>query len=147
MPPDPTPLATAARRKSEHAQIRARNALRELDQQGRPVTFQAVARQAGVSRQWLYQQPELRREIERLRARPALDRSPLVPDAHRASDASLRQRLETLRAENRALREQATDLKAELAIAYGQRRIEDNALATLGAKKRQPSQAQKARWR
>ena len=29
MPPDPTPLATAARRKSEHAYARAGKALRE----------------------------------------------------------------------------------------------------------------------
>jgi hypothetical protein len=53
MPPNPTPLATAARRKREHAQARTRNALCELDQQGRAITFQAVARHAGVSRQWL----------------------------------------------------------------------------------------------
>jgi hypothetical protein len=122
MPPDPTPLATAARRKSEHAHARACNALGELDQQGRPITFQAVARHAGVSRQWLYQQPELRREIERLRDRNIAATAPRVPDAQRASTASLRQRLENLRVENRGLREQVAELKTELAIAYGQRR-------------------------
>ena len=88
MPPDPTPLASAARRKREHAQARARTALRELNQQGRAITFQAVARQAGVSRQWLCQQPELRNEIERLRDRYVADMRPPVPDAHRASMAS-----------------------------------------------------------
>jgi hypothetical protein len=31
MPPDPTPLATAAGRKREHAQTHAREALRDLD--------------------------------------------------------------------------------------------------------------------
>jgi hypothetical protein len=124
MPPDGTPLATAARRKREQAQTRARNALRELDQQGRPITFQSVARHARVSRQWLYQQPELRKEIEALRDRSIADSRPRVPDAQRASTASLRQRLENLRAENRRLREQVTELKAELAIAYGQQRDE-----------------------
>jgi hypothetical protein len=122
MPPDRTPLATAARRKREHAQARTRGAVRELDQQGRAITFQAVARQAGVSRQWLYQQPELRNEIERLRERHIAVTGPQVPDAQRATTASLRQRLENLRAENRSLREQVAELKAELAIAYGRRR-------------------------
>jgi hypothetical protein len=124
MPPDTTPLATAAKRKSAHARSRARNALRELDQQGRPITFQAVARHARVSRQWLYQQPELRKQIERLRDRNVADTRPRVPDAHRASTASLRQRNGLLLAENRRLRDQVAGLKAELAIAYGQRRAE-----------------------
>ena len=124
MPPNPTPLATAARRKREHAQARTRNALCELDQQGRAITFQAVARHAGVSRQWLYRQPELREEIERLRDRSIAVTPPRVPDAQRASTTSLRQRLENLRAENRGLREHVAELKAELAIAYGQRRAE-----------------------
>jgi hypothetical protein len=122
MPPDPTPLASAARRKREHAQTRARNTLRELDQQSRAITFQAVARQAGVSRQWLYQQPELRKEIERLRARRVADMQPGVPDAQRASDASLRQRLENLRQDNRRLRDENSELRRELALAYGQLR-------------------------
>jgi Family of unknown function (DUF6262) len=123
VPPDPTPLATAARRKREHAQTRARDALRELDQQGAAVSFQAVARRAAVSRQWLYTQPDLRKEIEQLRRQRSASRAP-VPAAERASHASLRQRLEDLRAENRGLREQVAELKAELSIAYGQRRTE-----------------------
>ena len=125
MPPDPaTPLAIAARRKSEHADARARRALRELDDRGRAITFQAVAPHAGVSRQWLYQQPELRKEIERLRARSVGDAPPRVPDAQQATAASLRQRNRLPLAENRSLREQVRELKAELAIAYGQRRAE-----------------------
>jgi Family of unknown function (DUF6262) len=122
MPLDRTPLAAAASRKRDHAQTRAQKALRELDQQGRAITFQAVARQAGVSRQWLYQQPELRNEIERLRERHIAVTGPQVPDAQRASTASVHQRLENMRAENRRLREEVAELKAELAIAYGRRR-------------------------
>ena len=125
MPPDPvTPLAAAARRKSEHACARAETALRELDQQGQPITFQAVARRAGVSRQWLYQQPQLRAEIERLRA-VHLGRPSEVPTRERSSEASLRQRLETLLAENRLLREEVAQIKQELALAYGEQRRQD----------------------
>lgn len=45
-----------------------------------------------------------------------------VPARQRATEASLRQRLETLRAENQRLREENTGLKTQLAIAYGRRR-------------------------
>jgi Tfp pilus assembly protein FimV len=56
------------------------------------------------------------RSSKRLRARhpPA---APRVPDAERARAASLRQRNTTLLAENRRLRDQIAELKAELAIA------------------------------
>jgi hypothetical protein len=114
-------LALAAQRKSEQATARARSALRELDQRGEPVTFQSVARHAGVSRQWLYQRPDLRAEIERLRAAGQQRRHGL-PAAQRISEASLRQRVATLCGENRQLREENRALKAELALAYGERR-------------------------
>jgi hypothetical protein len=126
MPPEQTPLAQAARRKRAQAQARTRVALRELDQQGRPISFQAVARHAGVSRQWLYQQPQLRSEIERLRARRVAGTQPRVPDADRDSDASLRQRLENLRQDNRRLRDENAELRRELALAYGQLRSPRN---------------------
>ena len=60
---------------------------------------------------------------ERLR-----DRAPAeaggVPARQRATEASLRQRVETLRAENHRLCEEKASLKAELAIAHGQQRQE-----------------------
>jgi hypothetical protein len=115
------PLNQAAAARHQRAVERAQQALRELDAEGAAISFQSVARRAGVSRQWLYTQPALRQEIEELR-----DRGPVrigsVPARQRASEASLRQRLETLRAENQRLRAENHSLKAELAIAYGQQR-------------------------
>jgi len=115
------PLNEAAAARHRRAVERAERALGELDAEGAAVSFQSVARRAGVSRQWLYTQPTLRAEIERLRVR-----GPTAPDGipsrQRATEASLRQRIETLRAENQRLREENTNLKTELAIAYGQQR-------------------------
>jgi cell division protein FtsB len=117
------PLSRAAAKRHQHAVARAERALRELDAEGMPITFQAVARHAGVSRQWLYTQPALRTEIEQQRHR-ATARGDRIPARQRATDASLRQRLESLRTENQRLRAENTDLKTELAIAYGRRRSE-----------------------
>ena len=114
-------LGKAAAARHDRAVARAEQALRALDQDGAAISFQAVARRAGVSRQWLYTQPALREEIQRLRERGPAPRD-LVPARQRASEASLRQRVESLRAENRRLREENASLKQELAIAYGRQR-------------------------
>jgi hypothetical protein len=122
MQPDPaTPLAAAAARKHDDALARAHNAVRALDSGGQPINFQAVARAARVSRQWLYQQPELRSEIERLRDHQP-QRASRVPAAQRASEASLRQRNRSLLDENQRLRAENAALKDELALAYGEQR-------------------------
>ena len=115
------PLRDAARQRHATAVDRAERALRDLDGEGAVVNFQAVATRARVSRQWLYTQPEIRAEIQRLRqSTPAA--STAVPARQRASDASLRQRAESLRAENQRLREENAALKDELALAYGHQR-------------------------
>ena len=60
-------LAEAADRRHERALERARKAIRRLDEAGEAVSFQAVAREARVSRQFLYSHDQLRGEIECLR--------------------------------------------------------------------------------
>ena len=114
-------LADAAERRSERALERARRAIRRLDQAGEPVSFQAVAREAGVSRQFLYTQRQLRGEIERLRA-ARLEAVEQVPRVQRASDASLRARNQMLIDENRRLRDEVAGLREELACAWGELR-------------------------
>jgi Family of unknown function (DUF6262) len=61
-------LSQAAGARHQRTVEQAERALRELDAEGAPVSFQAVAWRAGVSRQWLYTQPELRVRIEQPRA-------------------------------------------------------------------------------
>ena len=59
----------AARRRAQHTRQRAVAALRRMDTAGQRITFNAVSREARVSRSWLYAQEDLRAEIERLRDR------------------------------------------------------------------------------
>ena len=86
-------IVAAARQRHELTRAKAIHALRTLDAEGSPVTFEAVAQAASVSRSWLYAQPDVRAEIERLRA--ARRRAPAtpVPARQRSSDASLLRRL------------------------------------------------------
>jgi len=74
-------LITAARQRAENTRRRAIAAMRRMDAAGTPISFDAVARHANVSRSWLYSQPELRAEIERLRARHGTSASrTTIPD-------------------------------------------------------------------
>src|ERR1035437_10500513 len=92
VPPDRRVIALGApaTRRSQAAQARAKTALRALDARGEPITFQAVAHAAGVSRQWLYTQPELRDEIEQLRAADSNAEDRLGPATRRARAGPLR---------------------------------------------------------
>jgi hypothetical protein len=122
MAADPTPLAAAAQRKHHNALERARAALAALHHAGIPITFQSVAHRAGVSRQWLYKSPELRAEVEKLRARQTGPQP--IPAAQRASDASLRQRNLILLEENKRLRRENGELRGELATLLGELRTD-----------------------
>ncbi len=105
-------LRAAAQARHDDTLRRAQTTLRSLARRSEPITIRGVATAAGVSRSWLYRQPQLLAEIDQLRqTRPT--RGPSVPASQRASIDSLRQQLHTyrdelarLRAENKALTEQ-----------------------------------------
>ena len=106
-----TTALAAARQRSNQTRQRATQALQRLHDTGQPITFAHVARTANVSRSWLYRQPDLRAEINRL-CRVTTTQTVPVPSPQRGSTESLRQRLEAaldeitrLKADNHHLRE------------------------------------------
>lgn len=113
-------LAAATRRRAEQTRTRAREALRQLDRDGAPVTYTAVARAAGVSRALLYRDPELRDTISNLREHPR--KGPRPPAAQRMSQASREELLANLRTEVKTLREENRALRARLADVLGEQR-------------------------
>ena len=134
MHPDNTaPLILAARQRRELARAKAVRAVRELDRAGTPVTFLAVARAAGVSRSWLYNQPDLRAEIHRLREATSRAATPPIPASQRASDASLLRRLAQASQRNRQLAEENSRLRRQLAHALGDQRASPRPARQAGA--------------
>lgn len=115
-------IIAAARQRRELTRAKAIQALRTLDAAGTPVTFETVARAAAVSRSWLCAQPDIRAEIERLRATGHHAPATFTPSRQRASDASLRRRLEAVTQRNRSLAEENQQLREQLARALGQMR-------------------------
>ena len=96
-------LSTAAKQRHELTRAKAIAALHELDRAGAKITFEAVADHAGVSRSWLYTQTDLKDEIRRLRARNQPQHATPTPARQRATDDSLRQRLDLALRRNREL--------------------------------------------
>ncbi|OSC22366.1 hypothetical protein B8W69_26425 [Mycobacterium vulneris] len=116
-------IVTAARHRATATRRRAVAAIRRMDNARQPISFDAVAREGQVSRSWLYNQPDLRAEIERLRARRAPGPTDhRLPDRQRASDASLRRRLEVATERNRQLETENRQLREALAVALGEQR-------------------------
>ena len=118
-------VVAAAQRRAEQTRERAIAALRRMDATGQRINFDTLARQAGVSRAWLYTQDDLRAEIERLRQRPSSASPAPPPQQQRASDPSLLRRLEAATDRIRSLEADNQQLRAALARALGERRAAD----------------------
>jgi len=116
----PDPLSEAAARRHELTRARAVQALRELDRAGVPVTFAGVAQAAGISRSWLYAQPDISSHIRRLREKT--DGAGSVPAGQRATETSLRARLTTALDRNKQLADENARLRRQLARALGDQR-------------------------
>jgi hypothetical protein len=123
--PDNRRLAEHARRRHEETLQRARRALEALAVSSGPVTVSRLIREAAVSRSWIYTQPELLDLLEKLRH--SGDRTAGPAPNSRASDESLRRRLDLahqriaqLRADNHELREMLARAHGELRAARAQ---------------------------
>jgi hypothetical protein len=115
-------LITAAKQRHELARAKTIRALRELDDTGTAINFDIVARSASVSRSWLYTQPDIRAEIERLRALGRRTTAQPLPSRQRSSEPSLQRRLQTANSRNRELAEENTQLRRKLAETLGRLR-------------------------
>lgn len=116
-------IITAAQQRAEQTRRRAVAALRRVDAAGTTITFDSVAREAGVSRSWLYTQADLRSEIERLRARQQSQPAARVPpQRQRASDPSLLRRLQAATERIRRLEKENRELRNAVEQALGEQR-------------------------
>lgn len=111
-------LTAANERRHTEKREATERAIRRLIKSRRPLNVNAVAQAAGVSRNFIYSQPDLLLQLRIAKAQ-ALDRLP--PSAAPASEESLRRRLVTaldtiadLRSENESLRRRIENLTAQL---------------------------------
>jgi hypothetical protein len=80
-------------------------------------------REAGVSRSWLYTQPDISGQIRRLRQKTnGASSVGAIPAGQRATDASLRARLTAALDRNKQLADENARLRRQLAHALGGQR-------------------------
>jgi hypothetical protein len=112
-------LAEHARRRHEQTLQRAQAALAKLANNGGTATVAGLAREAGVSRSWIYTQPELRDLLEQLQH----TKNPVGAAGRggnsRASEESLRRRLALAHQHIAQLRNDNHELRQMLARAHG----------------------------
>jgi hypothetical protein len=114
-------LAQANARRHQAALAAARHAIEQLQHEGKAINYTVVAHSAGVSRSWLYRQDQIRDLISQLRQQHA---PAAALAAQRASTDSLRQRLDTARAEITGLRAENRSLRDQTARQLGLRRTQ-----------------------
>jgi hypothetical protein len=115
-------VIAAARQRHEHTRAKAIRALRELAATNTPITFQTVATAAGVSRSWLYTQPDIRHDIQHQRDTHTTPKPLPTNTNQRTSDASLATRLQAANQRIRELNEDNQRLRRQLAHALGDQR-------------------------
>jgi hypothetical protein len=93
----------------------------DLSETGQQPTVTQIAAHAGVSRSWLYAQPELRDQLRQLTAAPHPAES-TPPRVERSSDASLRQRLTLAHERIREVDNDNRHLRDQIALLHGQLR-------------------------
>jgi hypothetical protein len=113
-------IAAAQRRRADTLQ-RAHQALRDLGETGQQRTVTQIAAHAGVSRSWLYAQPELRDQLRQLTPTPQPTES-AAPQVERSSETSLRQRLTLAHERIRELDNDNRHLRDQIALLHGQLR-------------------------
>ncbi|HEU5377403.1 MAG TPA: DUF6262 family protein [Ktedonobacteraceae bacterium] len=118
--PNTEAVVRLAAEKSEKARLRTREAIRALQQQGKPINFSTVCEAARVSKTFLYdpRHADLAEEIRRLREAPvqrSLAVSPFLGKSDGAKDAQiarLKERVQKLELQVKALQQ-------ENALLYG----------------------------
>jgi hypothetical protein len=122
-------LQAAAARRHQDAVDRATTAIRQLDAEGKAITFRSVAATGGVSRAFLYGNEQLKSTIRNLRQQGTTTTT-RVPTRERASDASKDARIRHLQEEVHRLRDRNANLEQQNAVLLGRLRSNRSASAT-----------------
>ncbi|MGH3798426.1 MAG: DUF6262 family protein [Pseudonocardiaceae bacterium] len=118
---NPDNLRQAAARKSAAAKTRADHGLRELIRTGQPITFRGLAQTAGVSLDFLYRTPQIRKRVEQLRSQQQRTTPPAPPEHVEDHPSSVIRTLTAQLAElRRRHRDEVNTLKQALETAHGE---------------------------
>ena len=118
-------LEAHAQQKRESALKRTEEAIAKLIQEKRPVNFKTVSEESGVSRTWLYKEPDIKARISQIKTKqssePRRKQNATANSDYQTIDTStideLKQKIKKLETENYALRN-------HLEVVYGMADLE-----------------------
>jgi hypothetical protein len=113
-------LKENAKTKSKNTESKVESALRQMLKEGKPITYNSVARAAGVSLAWCYRNESFRKRIAHLREKTAALPKSSVPQNERLTDASKDALLETFKRRIADQNREIGELRKQLEVAYGQ---------------------------
>lgn len=110
-------LRNNAQKKRQQAFEKVDQGIKQLVKDKQRINFNTVAKASGVSKAWLYKEPEVKARIEQLREQ-ALGQKKLPP-RQRASDASKDSLILTLRNRLKKSEQENVDLRRQNEVAFG----------------------------
>lgn len=119
-------LRDAAAQRSRRTRERAEHAIAAAQANTRPITVAELARSAGVTRSWIYTQPDLIAQIATLNSSAGLNPPPRTA----ASEQSWKNRVDLAHRRITELTEQNVQLRHQLALAHGRLRHQSLAVST-----------------
>lgn len=110
-------LKKAAQSKRSNTLLKVTTVINIMKEKNLPINFGSVSKLSGVSKTWLYKQPELKLEISQIRVRSGtIER---VID-QRKSIGKMESTLLSLKARNKKLREIIKKLRRQVEVVYGE---------------------------
>lgn len=94
-------------------------AIKRLIKTDKPINFNTVAEEAGVSKAWLYKETEVSERIKRLREQSSSKKPSARTTTSKVGDASKDALIATLKSRVRELESENNDLKKQLEVVYG----------------------------
>ncbi|ELS03575.1 hypothetical protein Xen7305DRAFT_00032990 [Xenococcus sp. PCC 7305] len=110
-------LKKNAQKKRRAAFEKVDKAIQQLIRDGEKINFNSVAKASGVSKAWLYKEPEVKVRIEELRAKHSKKK---ISPKQKASDASKDAMIKTLKVRIKKVDAENKGLKSQLEVVYGQ---------------------------
>jgi len=108
-------LKTHAQKKRQESFEKLEQGIQKLLREEQKINFNAVAKASGLSKGWLYKEPEVKNRIEKLREQ--YGNKKVVKQ--KPSDASKDALIKTIKARSQKLVAENKDLKRQLEIVYG----------------------------
>jgi hypothetical protein len=110
-------LRDNAARKRQEAFDKVEQGIRQLVKEKQVINFNTVAKASGVSKAWLYKEPEIKSRIEHLRENHVHSKE--IPPKQKTSDASKDAIVKTLRERIKKVEAENADLRKQNEVIYG----------------------------